>query len=219
MCLLGGWRFIIACCPFVILFNYVWSYLVCREVEPEFREKSAMERETREQVHGPHYAGRRGQSSPTSSRQPFKHFWTVGLRLKMGLDKTSHGKSNIKAGQGLDAVLLYWQLCAVCFHYRATSGIHSSVLTFTRMLGNYSFTYVHNSVKRENHAFFILGIPHVRLRYSRHSRTLFYCALLYCTRRYGILPTAGLWEACIEHACQCRFSDSTCSLVALVTVW
>ena len=98
------------------------------------------------------------------------------------------------------------------FSYCATWGVHLSALAFTRMLGNYSFTYVHNSVKREPY-FIHFWCPPAFAQYVGGIGTPCFIVLCFTElHRYRLFPMGGLWEACIEQVCSRHFSNSACSL-------
>lgn len=106
------------------------------------------------------------------------------------------------------------------FSYCAPSGIHLSALGFTRMLGNYLFTYVHNSVKTENTMLYSFLVSLVYSRYVESMGAPCFIVLSFgALHRYSILPVGGLWEACIEQVHSRHFSNSTCSLMAVFAVW
>lgn len=158
----GGWRFIIAGCPFIILVNYMRSYFVSqcsvshftelqRNCSPDSGKNQKWER-TKEQVHRPQYAGKEVRHQPfsyqfTATVHGIFELWHWGWQ--MGLDKILYKKLNIKAGKGLNPCYFNDSYMQSAFSCYTTSGMCVSVTALTRMHGNYSLTYVHNSEKRE----------------------------------------------------------------------
>lgn len=101
------------------------------------------------------------------------------------------------------------------FSYCAPSGIRLSALGFTRMLGNYFFTYVHNSVKTENTMLYSFLVSLVYSRYVGSMGAPCFIVLSFgALHRYSILPVGG----CGKQVHSRHFSNSACSLMAVFTV-